>query len=299
MSKEDVEAIEKNYHETWGVNRRLMNIILSSSSEELLQRHQEDADAPENLLQSIELIAEYRDHLEAGVKAAKATLARLITMAAYIDNYQNKKNHLQNDTKQQTPSLENSDHCAEPVNASDIADGIIMVDIALEHIRAQRGKKNAAKAGKSRDQGEAVTQALMVSKALMINFHKLAQQEEQRKQESIQDAATETENILQGLRPMYTLKGEHLEEPSGPLEELEAVVSLLLASLDEDTCELRVSPDKLSWSLVLMSDLIDKAKKRAYGYQNHCYDLYRTFESRIKSANLACCTPQSSDTSEH
>jgi len=91
--KKEVE-IERAYNTSWGIKRRIMMDVLSRSSEELVEIYAKASaeDDGEMLLSIIDQIAEYRDHLKAGVELATSALTRLCMIVEHISDAIDAKN---------------------------------------------------------------------------------------------------------------------------------------------------------------------------------------------------------------
>lgn len=166
-----------------------------------------------------------------------------------------------------------------------ISDNITLVDVALERVRQSWLTKKARKAGKEGippNIAQLITQALTISRTHLMDYRELVAQEQGRKQEAAQGATIPSENILQGLHPFHTMDGERLKEPHEPIEKIKAVLSLLMASQDEETAELLISVSQAGWAFLLLSDLVEEAEYRAIGYQDHSRALYLEVEKRLK-----------------
>jgi len=83
FTQEQVEKIEADYNQKWGVSRRLMMIVLARSGASLVERWTRGKG--EAFVAMFEAIANYRTHLSAGVDLADSALARLRSIAAYVD----------------------------------------------------------------------------------------------------------------------------------------------------------------------------------------------------------------------
>ncbi len=196
------------------------------------------------------------------------------------------KKHLH---KQSNPSQNNVNRSCWSRKRADISDGITTVDIAMEHLRRQRGKKKPGKSGKPalpRDVDQQVTRALMVSRAHLLDYREQVTREMRTRHEISQYSAITTEKLMDGLSPFYTIRGERLEEPVGTIGKIKTIFSLLWNSRDEETGEYRINTDELGWATMLLEDLVDELEKRVEGYQDHCRDLVLEFESRLESYSL-------------
>jgi len=83
FTQEQVEKIEADYNQKWGVSRRLMMIVLARSGASLVARWTPGKGGA--FVVMFEAIADYRNHLRAGVELADSALARLRSIAAYVD----------------------------------------------------------------------------------------------------------------------------------------------------------------------------------------------------------------------
>lgn len=95
-----------------------------------------------------------------------------------------------------------------------------------------------------------------------------------------------TEQFLAGLPPLCSGLGNYLPEPSELLGKLKAIVSLLRCSQDEETMELLISGDQLSWTLVLMGELIDEADERADKLRDHGPAVWNKIKKRLDACHL-------------
>jgi len=180
-------------------------------------------------------------------------------------------------------------NCRSIKKAVDISDAITLVDVAMERVRHHWRGKKAKKGGKETmlpRVAQLVIQALTVSRAHLMDYRELVSREQSSTQEVIQDNATTTDQLMNGLHPGVTIAGERLKEPYESIEKLKTIVTLLWSSQDEETQEFRISVDQINWATMLMSDLIEEAKRRAIGYQEHCHDLYAAVENRLKFYDL-------------
>ena len=190
---------------------------------------------------------------------------------------------------QQTPPQTNDTRHSGPVKAIDISDCITMVDVALEHLRQQRGKKKTNKHDKPifpQGVDVSLTQALMVSRAHLVDYRKQVDHEVRTKHEINQDSSINTIKLMNGISPFATLEGETLQEPQEPIDKLKAVVSLLMGNQDEKTNEFMINIDHVTWAIILIWDLAEEIEKRANKYQEHCFDLFREVENRLEKYYL-------------
>ncbi len=175
--------------------------------------------------------------------------------------------------------------------AIDIADAIAMVDRGLERLRRQRGKKNAGKKGKamiSQSQDVSLTQTLVVAKAHLEDYHRQVMQRATADRSTAEGmSCIDADKIMDGLSPYCTSDGEQLQEPYEPIDKAKAVVSMLMGCQDEETSIIRLYPNDVTWALILLSDLLIEAGKRAEGYQDHCHTLYEEISNRLAPYSLA------------
>lgn len=174
--------------------------------------------------------------------------------------------------------------------AIDIADAIAMVDRGLERLRRQRGKKNAGKKGKARipqSQDISLTQTLVMAKAHLEDYHRQVMQRATADRSTAEGTSCiDADKIMDGLSPVHTLAGEQLQEPYEPIDKAKAVVRMLMGCQDDATSESRLYPNDVAWGLLLLSDLLIEAGKRAEGYQDHCHTLYEEISKRIAPYSL-------------
>jgi len=175
--------------------------------------------------------------------------------------------------------------------AIDIADAIAMVDRGLKRLRRQRGKKNSGKKGKAmipQSQDISLTQTLVVAKAHLEDYHRQVMQRATADRSTAEGTSCiDADKIMDGLSPYCTSAGKQLQEPYEPIGQAKAVVSMLMGCQDEKTSKLRLYPDDITWALILMSDLLIEAGKRAEGYQDHCHTLYNEISNRLAPYSLA------------
>ena len=196
------------------------------------------------------------------------------------------ENHLSTQPDLSPNTTFRSDRCRKVLQ---ISENLTLVDVALERVRHHWRTKKAKKAGKEgipNNVAQLITQALAISRAHLQDYRDLIAQEEDGKQESIQAAAMTTEGLMDGLHPFYTLDGEQLKEPHEPIEKIKTVLSLLMASQDDETAELLITASQAGWALLLLSDLVEEAEKRAIGFQDHSRALYLEMQNRLKAFSL-------------
>mgnify|MGYP001153632328 CR=1 FL=1 len=83
FTREQIEEYESEYNTTWGVSRRTALMFLSLNKAEMIEKFGKD-DGPDVLLDSVEIIQEYKEHLEAEIKLAEAAIARMICAASVL-----------------------------------------------------------------------------------------------------------------------------------------------------------------------------------------------------------------------
>jgi hypothetical protein len=175
--------------------------------------------------------------------------------------------------------------------ANALSDAVTLADVAMERVRHYWRKKKTGHGKKEwmmpPDVANLVTQALTVSRAHLLDYRDQVNQEGHGKQEAAPGATITADTILHDLHPGITLSGERLAEPHEPLEKMKAVLSLLMASQNEETGEFLIQAEQVSWAISLLSELLDEAEQRSTGYQAHCYDLYREAQNRLQHHAVA------------
>lgn len=169
--------------------------------------------------------------------------------------------------------------------AVDISDCIAMIETAVQYLQVTRADKNKAKKhNKPRlmyKADRALIQALMVSKAHLDDYRKQVIREVRTKHEIVQESSITTEKFMVGLSPLHNLAGKTLREPWESIEKLKALLSLLMASQDEETGDFRIDNNKVACSLNLFADVIEEVETRAWDFQSHCRDLWGEFQERL------------------
>lgn len=82
-----IEEAERDYNATFGVQRRIMQVVLTKPSGELLKivwKMAKDEQGMEALTDMIESIKAFEAHLQGGLEAAQAAYARLMACAEYL-----------------------------------------------------------------------------------------------------------------------------------------------------------------------------------------------------------------------
>lgn len=83
FTREQIGEYESEHNATWGVSRRTTLMFLSLNKAEMIEKFGKD-DGPDVLLDSVEIIQEYKEHLEAEIKLAEAAIARMICAASVL-----------------------------------------------------------------------------------------------------------------------------------------------------------------------------------------------------------------------
>jgi hypothetical protein len=84
---EQVEQAERDYNTTHGINRRVVQVILTKSSGELLKMVREmakDDEGANNIFGMVDRLSAYEDHLKVALDLTKAAHARLLSCAGYL-----------------------------------------------------------------------------------------------------------------------------------------------------------------------------------------------------------------------
>ena len=81
MLHEQVAEFEAEYEHTWGSKRRMAMTVLTQSRSELTNGFGQDSSDPATLLDLVNDIKEYADHLAGGAQLANAAIARLLLVA--------------------------------------------------------------------------------------------------------------------------------------------------------------------------------------------------------------------------
>jgi hypothetical protein len=83
FTTEEVERIEAEYNTTWGVNRRVLLLAMTLSSEQMLEKLSKPGDNTESLLAIADAVIDYKEHLEGALTTVDSCLARIATVAQY------------------------------------------------------------------------------------------------------------------------------------------------------------------------------------------------------------------------
>lgn len=87
FTKEQAFKLEDEYNTTWGVNRRIMMMILSKSSDamsDMLVSIISEDSAAETYFAMVEQISDYEQHLKYGIELAQSATARLLLVTQNI-----------------------------------------------------------------------------------------------------------------------------------------------------------------------------------------------------------------------
>jgi hypothetical protein len=183
------------------------------------------------------------------------------------------------------PTVADGGHHHDVAKAIDIADTIAMVNRGLKRLRRQHGKNNAGKNGKSmipQSQDTSLTQTLAVAKAHLEDYRRQVIQLATADRSTAEGTSCiDADKIMDGLSPYCTSAGEQLQEPYEPIDKAKAVVSMLMGCQDKETSIIRLYPNDVTWALILLSDLLIEAGKRAEVYQDHCHTLYEEISNRL------------------
>ena len=82
MTKDEVFAAEARYEKTWGLSRRIAMMTLTRTREELIDGFADDPEFDQTLMEMIDHIEHYENHLKAGAEMAGAAIARLACVMA-------------------------------------------------------------------------------------------------------------------------------------------------------------------------------------------------------------------------
>ena len=82
MTKEQVLAAEAKYEKTWGYSRRIAMMTLTRTREELIDGFADDPEFDQALMEMLDHIEHYENHLKAGAEMAGAAIARLACVMA-------------------------------------------------------------------------------------------------------------------------------------------------------------------------------------------------------------------------
>jgi hypothetical protein len=192
------------------------------------------------------------------------------------------KNHPANQSDLSPKTTDRSCGCRKTL---DIADSIALVDAALERFRQRRRK---TKAGAKKERGACppdVEQALMVARRHLRDYRHLIIQQMSIDSGGFPAALIDPEQLMKGLSPVRTIKGEPIAEPFEPICKARAIARILLAGEDQETSESLLNPQDVTWGLILLDDLLIEAENRADKLQDHCQDLYKEFGKRIASCS--------------
>ena len=87
FTEEQVYKIEDEYNTTWGVNRRIMMMVLSKSSKSItamVDSILSEDETAEAYFSMIEQMDNYEQHLKGGIELAQAARARLLLVGQHI-----------------------------------------------------------------------------------------------------------------------------------------------------------------------------------------------------------------------
>lgn len=83
-TNEQLKEIEANYEKTWGRFRRITQATLSRSGDQLLEGFGKVEDAMTVVLDMVDEIKTYQDHLKSGIELTEAAIARLLCVAKHV-----------------------------------------------------------------------------------------------------------------------------------------------------------------------------------------------------------------------
>lgn len=87
FTQDQLNEIEAQYNETWGVKRRITLLALARSKADLVLNFGKDENGPDVLMDMIEHIYEFRDHLRNTIELTETASARLlITCSTLLAN---------------------------------------------------------------------------------------------------------------------------------------------------------------------------------------------------------------------
>lgn len=78
LTMEQLDQIEANYNETWGVKRRITLLALTRSKAELVLNLSKSDNGIDVAMEMIDHVHAFRDHLRDGIALAEAASARLL-----------------------------------------------------------------------------------------------------------------------------------------------------------------------------------------------------------------------------
>jgi hypothetical protein len=83
VTEAQIEESEREYNSIWGMRRRVMLISLARSRDQLLEGFG-SGDGPDTLLNMVEEINLYKDHLREGAEIADTAVSRLLCVVHAI-----------------------------------------------------------------------------------------------------------------------------------------------------------------------------------------------------------------------
>lgn len=78
LTQDELNESEAQYNETWGVKRRITLLALSRSKADLVLNFGKQENGPDVLMEMIEHIYEFRDHLRNTIELTDTASARLL-----------------------------------------------------------------------------------------------------------------------------------------------------------------------------------------------------------------------------
>lgn len=86
LTQDQINKIESDYNETWGVKRRITLLALSRSKAELVLNFGQLEDGADVIMEMIDHVHEFREHLRNGIELAESASARLLIACSAILN---------------------------------------------------------------------------------------------------------------------------------------------------------------------------------------------------------------------
>lgn len=84
LTQDQVNKIEAEYNHTWGYKRRITLLALSRSKADLVLNFGKDENGPDVLMEMVEHIYEFREHLRNGIELADSASARLLVTCSAL-----------------------------------------------------------------------------------------------------------------------------------------------------------------------------------------------------------------------
>jgi len=86
FTEAQIHEIEEKYDTTWGVNRRIMMVVLSKSGKsmtDILESMLSEDKVAETYFSMIKQLEDYEQHLKFGIELAQVAIARLLMVAQH------------------------------------------------------------------------------------------------------------------------------------------------------------------------------------------------------------------------